>query len=132
MFCTSSRRTHGSLSVLAGLTALWLGTSTVKAEPFVLFDATFTFTKKDADNSKPSPSHYYVRDKLMNAERPKDWTNPVDYRNGTAHVRLEVLEKPTGNEATTSLGRCATSPRAKDRAILFSWIRPGVDRWWLL
>ncbi len=101
MFCTSSRRTHGSLSVLAGLAALSLGASTVQAEQFVLFDATFTFTKKDADNSKPSPSHYYVRDKLMNEERPKDWTNPVDYRNGTAHVRLEVLEKPPGSEATT-------------------------------
>jgi hypothetical protein len=37
----------------------------------------------------------------MNAERPKDWTSPVDYRNGTAHVRLEVLEKPAGSEATT-------------------------------
>ena len=80
MFCTSSRRTRGSLSVLAGLAALWLGASTVKAEQFVLFDSTFTFTKKDADNSKPSPSRYYVRDKLMNTERPKNWTNPVDYR----------------------------------------------------
>ena len=101
MFCISSQTAHGSLSVLAGLAALWLSASSVQAEQFVLFDATFTFTKKDADNSKPSPSHYYVRDKQMNAERPKDWTNPVDYRNGTAHVRLEVLEKPAGNEATT-------------------------------
>ncbi len=101
MFWTSSRSAHGRLSVLAGLAALWLGASTVQAEQFVLFDVTFTFTKEDADNSKPSPSHYYVRDKRMNAERPKDWTNPVDYRNGTAHVRLEVLEKPPGSEATT-------------------------------
>jgi hypothetical protein len=90
-----------SLSALAVLTAFWWGVSTAHAQQFVLFDATFTFTKEDADNSKPSPSHYYVRDKLMNAERPKDWTNPVDFRNGTAHVRLEVLEKPAGGEATT-------------------------------
>ena len=101
MFWTNSRRTHRSLSVLAGLAALCLGTSTAQAEQFVLFDATFKFTKQEADNSKPSPSHYYVRDKLMNAERPTDWTIPVDYRNGTAHVRLEVLEKPAGSEATT-------------------------------
>jgi hypothetical protein len=86
---------------LAGLAAFWLIPVVSQAEQFVLFDATFTFTKEDADNSKPSPSHYYVRDKLMNAERPKDWTNPVDYRNGTAHVRLEVLEKPAGDEETT-------------------------------
>ena len=101
MFWASRRIACGSRSVLAGLTALWLGVSSAQAEQFVLFDATFTFTKDDADNSKPSPSHYYVRDKLMNAERPKDWTSPVDYRNGTAHVRLEVLEKPAGDEATT-------------------------------
>lgn len=88
MFCT-------------GLLLLMSQCTTATAEQFVLFDVTFTFTKEDADNSKPSPSHYYVRDKLMNADRPKDWTSPVDYRNGTAHVRLEVLEKPAGEEATT-------------------------------
>ncbi len=73
----------------------------VQAQQFVLFDATFTFTKDDADNSKPSKSHYYVRDKMLNADRPKDWTAPVDYRNGTAHVRLEVIEKPDGGAPTT-------------------------------
>ena len=101
MKCTRDRIVRGTLSVWACLAALCVGGSTAHAEQFVLFDATFTFTKQDADNSKPSPSHYYVRDKLMNAERPQDWTSPVDYRNGTAHVRLEVLEKPAGSEATT-------------------------------
>jgi hypothetical protein len=72
-----------------------------QAEQFVLFDCTFNFTKADADNSKPSPSHYYVKGTMLNAERPKDWTKPVDYRNGTVRVRLEVLEKPTGGEPTT-------------------------------
>jgi hypothetical protein len=38
---------------------------------------------------------------MMNVERPQNWTTPVDYRNGTAHVRLEVLDKPAGGEATT-------------------------------
>ncbi len=46
------------------------------AEQFVLFDVTFTYTKEDADNSKPSKSHFYVKDKLINADRPKDWTSP--------------------------------------------------------
>lgn len=97
----SSRVACGFLSVWASLSVLWIDTSSARADQFVLFDATFAFTKEDADNSKPSPSHYYVRDRLMNAERPRDWTTPVDYRNGTAHVRLEVLEKPAGGEATT-------------------------------
>jgi hypothetical protein len=71
------------------------------AEQFVLFDVTFTFTKADANNSRPSKSHYYVRGDAINPKRPHDWTAPVDYRNGTVHVRAEVIEKPAGGEPTT-------------------------------
>ena len=71
------------------------------AEQFVLFDVTFTYTKADAGNSTPSKSHYYVKSPLLNPDRPKDWTAPVDYRNGSVHIRLEVLEKPPGGEPTT-------------------------------
>lgn len=86
------------------LLSLSLVVSTVtmcRADQFVLFDVTFTFTKEDAFNSKPSQSHYYVRGPMLNAARPKDWTAPVDYRHGTVHVRLEVLEKPPGGQPTT-------------------------------
>lgn len=76
-------------------------TAICQAEQFVLFDVTFTYTKADADNSKPSQSHYYVKGMKLNASRPRDWTSPVDYRNGTVHVRLEVLDKPAGDEPTT-------------------------------
>ena len=68
---------------------------------FVLFDVTFSYTKTDADTSKPSKSHYYVREPALNPDRPRDWTAPVDYRNGTVHIRAEILEKPAGGEATT-------------------------------
>jgi hypothetical protein len=71
------------------------------AAQFVLFDATFSYTKADADNSKPSKSHYYVKGDMLNTNRPVDWTSPVDYRNGTVHIRIEVLEKPPGGEPTT-------------------------------
>jgi hypothetical protein len=71
------------------------------AEQFVLFDVTFPYTKADADNSKPNASHYYVKADRLNPARPKDWTVPIDYRNGTVHVRLEVIEKPPGSEPTT-------------------------------
>jgi hypothetical protein len=74
---------------------------TTSAAQFVLFDVTFNYSKEDADNSKPSKSHFYVKGHMLNKERPKDWTAPVDYRNGTAHIRLEVLEKPPRNEPTT-------------------------------
>ena len=73
---------------------------TSHAEQFVLFDVTFTYAKNDADTSTPSKSHYYVRDASLNQDRPKDWTSPVDYRNGTVHIRTEVLEKPAGGENT--------------------------------
>lgn len=82
--------------------ALVLSSATIcSAEQFVLFDTTFTFTKSDADNSKPSPSHFYVKGPMLNSDRPVDWTSPVDYRSGTVHVRLEVLEKPAGDAPTT-------------------------------
>lgn len=68
---------------------------------FVLLDAEFTYTKEDADNAKPSKSHYYVTGNMLNTSRPEDWTSPVDYRNGTVHIRVEVLEKPPGDEPTT-------------------------------
>ena len=71
------------------------------AGQFVLFDVTFAYTKSDADNSKPSKSHYYVKGDLINPDRPRDWTSPVDYRNGTVHIRTEVIEKPAGGFPTT-------------------------------
>ncbi len=80
--------------------ALLLVPSAGRAEQFVLFDVTFKFTKKDADNSKPSKSHYYVTGKKINPKRPLNWTSPVDYRNGTVHIRIEVLDRPASGEAT--------------------------------
>src|ERR1700687_1515377 len=95
-WCGSGR----SALILAGITLL-LACSVNYAEQFVLFDVTFTFTKEDADKSKPSKSHYYVRGKMLDVDRPKDWMRPVDYRNGTVHIRTEVIEKPPGGEPTT-------------------------------
>lgn len=68
---------------------------------FVLFDVEFTYTKEEADSSKPSKSHFYVKGDMINKERPVDWMSPVDYRNGTVHIRLEVIEKPLGGYPTT-------------------------------
>jgi len=86
---------------VAAISVVLAAPATSRAEQFVLFDVTFTYTKDDADNSKPSKSHYYVRDKQLNENRPKDWTAPVDYRNGTVHIRTEVIDKPAGGEPTT-------------------------------
>src|SRR5262249_14923473 len=98
--CIRPTRT-GVVSLLAGMSALLLVPASSVAEQFVLFDVTFTFTKADADNAKPSKSHYYVRGQALNPQRPRHWPKPVDYRNGTVHIRTEVIEKPPGGEPTT-------------------------------
>jgi len=88
-------------TLLGLMTALSMASAPLCAEQFVLFDVTFPFTQEDANNSTPSKSHYYVKGPALNPARPGDWTTPVDYRNGTVHIRLEVLEKPAGGEPTT-------------------------------
>ncbi|HET6281453.1 MAG TPA: MYXO-CTERM sorting domain-containing protein [Polyangia bacterium] len=88
-----------SASLLAGLLTLLGAPSAGRAEQFVLFDVTFTFTQANAVNATPSKSHFYVRSQ-MNPSRPKDWTAPIDYRNGTVHIRTDVIDKPAGSVAT--------------------------------
>jgi hypothetical protein len=86
---------------IAMLLATLAAASPTHADQFVLFDVTFNYTKQDADSSRPSKSHFYVKGDKLNKDRPRDWTAPVDYRNGTVHIRAEVLEKPPGGEPTT-------------------------------
>lgn len=83
------------------VTAQTAPTSKSSKNQFLLFDVEFNYTKENADQSTPSKSHYYVTDGKLNTERPKDWTVPVDYRNGAVHIRIEVLEKPPGGAPTT-------------------------------
>jgi hypothetical protein len=87
--------------LIAGVAALTAASCAGCAAQFVLFDVTFAYTKQDADNSTPSKSHFYVKDPVLNRDRPRDWTSPVDYRNGTVHIRAEVIEKPPGGFPTT-------------------------------
>jgi hypothetical protein len=94
----SSRAASASLWLPVAAVALLITPTVARAEQFVLFDVTFPFTKMDADNSKPSKSHFYVKGDAINPKRPKDWTSPVDYRNGSVHIRIEVLDKPAGGE----------------------------------
>lgn len=98
MFPFSPRSLRRGLWLSTGALALLLAPGVARAEQFTLFDVTFTFTKEDADNSTPSKSHYYVKGDRLNPKRPKDWTSPVDYRNGTVHVRIEVLDRPAGGQ----------------------------------
>lgn len=82
--------------LLTGGGALWAAPR--RASQFTLIDVTYTLTKEDAEKTK---SHIYVRGDAVNPERPKDWTSPVDFRNGTVRIRTEVLEKPEGGQPTS-------------------------------
>jgi hypothetical protein len=81
------------LSLLLALSVV----ATAQAEQFVLFDEVFTFAEKDA---VPTQSHLFVKADKLGKDTPKDWTQPVDYRGGTVHIRYEVLEKPPGETPT--------------------------------
>lgn len=93
------------LLTLIGLSPVLLmaqaGKMPTGSNQFLLFDVEFKYTKEEADHSKPSKSHFYVTGDMLNTKRPSNWTSPVDYRNGTVHIRLEVIEKPEGGEPTT-------------------------------
>jgi MYXO-CTERM domain-containing protein len=99
-----SLRPRGLRSLTIALGAFALSSAAAResrAEQFVLFDAMINFTWEDANNSKPSKSHFYVNEaNFLNKDRPKNWLTPVDYRNGTVHVRTEVISKPPGTQAT--------------------------------
>ncbi|HVY31379.1 MAG TPA: hypothetical protein VHB79_32725 [Polyangiaceae bacterium] len=84
---------------LLGASVLVVFPRLARAEQFILLDATFDYTWEDATNSSPSKSHFYVSDgNFLNKQRPKNWLSPVDYRNGTLHVRTEVFKKPAGDQ----------------------------------
>jgi hypothetical protein len=99
--CIRRSRAPLALTALAAGALVTLLAREGRAEQFILFDATFTYTWEDANNSSPSKSHYYVNDEnFMNVDRPDNWLSPVDYRNGTVHIRLEVMDKPAGEQVT--------------------------------
>jgi hypothetical protein len=102
---SESPRRLGSFSARAVFLAtalcalLTLCSSESRAEQFILFDATFTYTWDNAINSSPSKSHYYVNEgNWLNKQRPVNWVSPINYRNGTVHIRTEVIEKPPGTQ----------------------------------
>jgi hypothetical protein len=79
----------------------WRQCAAGESKEFVLLDVTFDYSKQDADTSTPNKSHYYVKDPVLNIARPRNWLWPVDYRNGTVRIRLEVLSKSAGGAPTT-------------------------------
>jgi hypothetical protein len=55
------------LITLLSLIPVLTGATLSRADQFVVFDVTFTYTKSDADNATPNKSLYYVRGDMLNA-----------------------------------------------------------------
>jgi hypothetical protein len=88
-----------AFTFLLGLFGTLSVATLARAEQFVLFDAEFTYTWQDASTSSPSLSHFYVNEgNFLDTERPDNWSSPVNYRDGTVHIRLEVIDKPAGDQ----------------------------------
>jgi hypothetical protein len=82
--------------VLVGLAAVVASAwpARAQAEQFVLVDDTFTYTKAEADRTQ---SHHFVKTVMQPSA---NWTTPIDYRNGSVHIRTEVIDKAPGGEIT--------------------------------
>lgn len=90
-------RTFGGALLASALLAS-AGAGLSRAEQFVLVDYTIDYTKAMADKDA---SHFFVRNNTgLNPDRPRNWMAPVNFRNGTVHIRTEVLAKPAGSETT--------------------------------
>ncbi|HEY2900297.1 MAG TPA: hypothetical protein VGL59_06965 [Polyangia bacterium] len=82
--------------MLGGL--LSLVSTRAHADQFMLFDAMFTYTWDEAE-AAAEKSHFYVTEKnFLNKMRPTNMVTPVNYKDGTVHIRAEVIDKPPGTQ----------------------------------
>jgi hypothetical protein len=98
------------------------------AEQFVVADVTYIHS---AETTKDS--HYRVN---PTPETPANWASPVDYANGSVHVRLEVKTKPSDTPTRFQIcfemkqNYCCTNqapPYTKPG--IYEWDTDVVDMW---
>ena len=90
------------------------------AEQFVVAEATYTHSAQTTKDS-----HYYAN---PTPETPDNWSSPVDYANGSVHVRLEVKTKPS--DAATRYQICFEMSQnycCTDQAPPYT--EPGIYEW---
>jgi hypothetical protein len=110
------------------LTALLALSTRARADQFIVADETYTHSKDTT-----SDSHYRVAPR---AGTPKDWTKPVDWTKGSAHVRLEVKTKPGATptkfqicfEGTPSYA-CTYQSDAYTKPGTYQWTTPFTGFW---
>jgi hypothetical protein len=77
----------GRLLFTGALAALSFSARGARADQFVVAEATYTHSAQTTTDS-----HYRVK---PTAETPVNWQSPVDYTQGSVHVRLDVKTKPS-------------------------------------
>jgi hypothetical protein len=80
------------VGALSGAFSIVAAVSAARADQVVVTDVTYTHSAQTT-----SDSHYRVAPR---AGSPANWSSPVDYANGSAHVLLEVRTKPAGDTPT--------------------------------
>jgi hypothetical protein len=76
---------------------VFLASGPALAQQLVTFDQVITITQQ---GNGAGAFHYLIKPA---ATEPASWTAPVDYSRGTAHVHLEVLEKPSKRNTTLTI-----------------------------
>jgi hypothetical protein len=113
-------RALGRLLFSGALAAASFDARTARAEQFVIADATYTHSGQTT-----SDSHYPV---TPTAETPANWQSPVDYTQGSVHVRLEVKTKPSATPTRFQICfEMMTNYCCTDQAPAYT--APGVYEW---
>ena len=76
---------------------VFLASGPALAQQLVTFDQVITITQQ---GNGAGAFHYLIKPA---ATEPASWTTPVDYSKGTAHVHLEVMEKPSKRNTTLTI-----------------------------
>lgn len=110
----------GRFLFAAALAAASFDAHAAHAEQFVIADATYTHSGQTT-----SDSHYPV---TPTAETPANWQSPVDYTQGSVHVRLEVKTKPSATPTRFQICfEMKTNYCCTDQAPAYT--APGVYEW---
>jgi hypothetical protein len=113
-------RALGRLLFSGALAAASFGARAAHAEQFVIADATYTHSGETT-----SDSHYPV---MPTAETPANWQSPVDYTQGSVHVRLEVKTMPSATPTRFQICfEMMTNYCCTDQAPAYT--APGVYEW---
>ena len=91
----------GCVSLIAGMSVLLMALSSAPRSSSCSLTSHSRIQRRTRTTPGRASRTTTCAGKDLNPNRPRNWTAPVDYRNGTVHIRAEIIEKPEGGEPTT-------------------------------